>query len=133
VESEEIGSRQEKAMLSPQRWTPVRYKKEFFSCPHLAATGGGPLAGEGIQTQNTARRASKIRAQFAWGAHLEPSVAQKERKEGGIRGGQIERDRARMRESVPLWRKRRYPKWREGVQLSGGSYSGNERSRDARR
>jgi hypothetical protein len=47
---------------------------------------------------------------------LEPSVAQKERKEGGIRGGQIERDRARMRESVPLWK-------REGIQSGGKEFS----------
>lgn len=104
VESGGIESGKEEAMLSPQRWMPVRYKKEFFlpSCSHLTATGGGPLAGEGIQTQNTARRTSKSRAQFAWGAHLEPSVAQKKKecKKGEIRGGQIARDRAKARESV---------------------------------
>ena len=108
VESGGIESRKEEAMLSPQRWTPVRYKKKFFlpSCSHLTATGGGPLAGEGIQTQNTARRTSKIRVQFAWGAHLELSCGAKKEKECKKGEGQIARDRAR--ESVCGGR--RYPK-----------------------
>lgn len=111
VESGGIEPRKEKAMLSPRRWTPVRrYKKAiFFFFPLMFSSRSnrtGPLAGEGIQTQNTARRTSKIRVQFAWGAHLELSCGAKKEKECKKGEGQIARDRAR--ESVCGGR--RYPK-----------------------
>lgn len=133
VESEGIVSRKEKAMLSPQRWTPVRYKKEtFFSCSHLAATGGGHwLEKESkrkTQRDGRVRSGHSSRGALTWNRvwRKKKKNVRKERSGEG-RSREIERKREKACVEGEGIRK-----WREGVQLSE-AYSGNERSRDARR
>lgn len=110
----------------------MRYKKEFFfSCSHLAATEGDywleKESKRKTQHDGRVRSGHSSRGALTWNRVWR----KKERKKGEIRGGQIARDRARARESVRVWRMKVSKV--EGRSSALGAYSGNERSRDARR
>ena len=105
VESGRIESRKEEAMLSPQRWTPVRYKKEFFFAlmfsSHSNRGGGHWLEKESkrkTQRDGRVRAGHSSRAALTWNRvwrKKKKKRKEKKRKKSNVRKEGSEDGRSR--------------------------------------